>query len=370
MSVWITGLVVGGSGVLGAAASDRAADTAADASDDASRTQLQMYQQNRADMAPYREVGNQALNAYARAMGLAGSTATSQDVIGQNAFLDRNRQYGGLEGFQDATQGLSPISGATWRGRPIFTDGQGGIFSVRGRDATVGSAGVEYLGQAGEGGRGLKFDGTGVKSASGMLAYRDGQFYDGRGPRANTIAVREPVTIENQADQPAGQATAQPAAQPNAMTGDDRYGGFYASPGYQFRQDEAARMVDQNAAARGRYMSGAREKALTRYSQGIASAEFGDYMNRLAAASGLGQTATNNSAILGANAASSVANNQINAGAARASGYLGVANTLNNTANNYLAYRGLSSPGNNVATPYGQAPAGGQYYPGNPILGR
>jgi hypothetical protein len=155
------------------------------------------------------------------------------------------------------------------------------------------------------------------------------------------------------------------------MAGDDRYGGFYASPGYQFRQDEAARMVDQNAAARGRYMSGAREKALTRYSQGIASAEFGDYMNRLAAASGLGQTATNNSAILGANAASSVANNQINAGAARASGYLGVANTLNNTANNYLAYRGLSSPGNNVAqTPYGQAPAGGQYYPGNPILGR
>jgi hypothetical protein len=327
-----------------------------------------MYQQNRADMAPYREVGNQALNAYARAMGLEGSTATSQDVIGQNAFFDRNRQYGGLEGFQDATQGLSPISGATWRGRPIFTDGQGGIFSVRGRDATVGSAGVEYLGQAAEGVRGLKFDGTRVKSANGKLDYRDGQFFDGQGPRANAIAVREPVTIENQAAQPTGQ----PAAQPNAMTGDDRYGGFYASPGYQFRQDEAARMVNQNAAARGRYMSGARDKALTRYSQGIASAEFGDYMNRLAAASGLGQTATNNSAILGANAASSVANNQINAGAARASGYLGVANTLNNTANNYLAYRGLSSPGNNVAatSAYGQPPAGGQYYPGNPILGR
>lgn len=339
MSVWITGLVVGGSTVVGAIASNRAADKAADASDDASRTQLQMYQQNRADMAPYREIGSQALNAYARAMGLAGSTATPQDVIGQNSFTDRNRQYGGKAGFEQATQGLSPIAGSTWRGRPIFTDGQGGIYSVRGRDATVGSAGVEYLGQAGEGGRGLKFDGTGIKSASGMLAYRDGQFYDGRGPRARVIDVRAPVMAEP-TPQP---GTTQPGtAQPDG----DRYGGFYASPGYQFRLDEAARAVNQNAAARGQYMSGAREKALTRYSQGIASEEFGNYMNRLAAASGLGQTATQNSAMLGANAANNIANNQMNAGAARASGYLGIANTLTNAGNNFLAYRGMS--GNNL----------------------
>lgn len=64
--------------------------------------------------------------------------------------------------------------------------------------------------------------------------------------------------------------------------------GFQASPGYQFRQDEAQKAVERSAAARGGLVSGRTLKELQERSQGLASQEYGNYMNRLSGL--LGQT--------------------------------------------------------------------------------
>lgn len=55
---------------------------------------------------------------------------------------------------------------------------------------------------------------------------------------------------------------------------------FEADPGYQFRLDEGLKARQRQAAARGRNASPATEKALDRYSQGLAAQEYGNAFNR------------------------------------------------------------------------------------------
>lgn len=119
---------------------------------------------------------------------------------------------------------------------------------------------------------------------------------------------------------------------PQAVADEDRYGGFYASPGYQFRMDEGIRGLDRSAASRGMLRSGGQMRALTRYGQGVASDEFGNYYNRLSNIAGLGQTATNNQATLGQNFGVNASNALANMGNARASGYLSQGQMYGNLA--------------------------------------
>lgn len=119
---------------------------------------------------------------------------------------------------------------------------------------------------------------------------------------------------------------------PQEVADEDRYGGFYASPGYQFRMDEGIRGLDRSAASRGMLRSGAQLRALTRYGQGVASDEFGNYYNRLSNIAGLGQTAVNNQATLGQNFAANQTNALGNMANARASGYLSQGQMYGNLA--------------------------------------
>ncbi|WP_025899046.1 hypothetical protein [Sneathiella glossodoripedis] len=118
-------------------------------------------------------------------------------------------------------------------------------------------------------------------------------------------------------------------------------GNFKASPGYQFRLAEGINALDKSAAARGRLRSGAHEKALVRFGDGMASAEYGNYVNRLNALAGIGQQATANTAALGAQNATAQANLAVNNGNARASGYTNNARIINQGLQNaLLAYNG------------------------------
>lgn len=123
---------------------------------------------------------------------------------------------------------------------------------------------------------------------------------------------------------------------PQGSTGNpeqDRYGGFYASPGYQFRMDEGTRAYDRSAAARGRLLSGAQVKAQTRYGQGVASEEFNQYGNALRNIAGLGTVATNATSNAASNYGANAANAAMDSGMARASGYLGQAGAVGSIAN-------------------------------------
>lgn len=124
---------------------------------------------------------------------------------------------------------------------------------------------------------------------------------------------------------------------------------FQQTPGYQFAQNEAMRGVMANASARGLVNSGATLRALQDRAAGIASQGYGDYMNRLAALSGIGQTAATQGAqgaqnygaqaagVMGQGAAQQ--GNLLTQGAgALAGGQNQAANALMGGVNNLLSY--------------------------------
>jgi hypothetical protein len=120
---------------------------------------------------------------------------------------------------------------------------------------------------------------------------------------------------------------------------------FRADPGYQFAFDEGQRALQSSAAARGILNSGATAKALTRYGQGVADQQYGNYFNRLASLAGIGQNATNSIAQIGQNSANTQGNAFMNAGNARASAYGGIGQSLNQGIQNYLLYDAFKNPG-------------------------
>lgn len=139
------------------------------------------------------------------------------------------------------------------------------------------------------------------------------------------------------------------------------FSGFEASPGYQFRLSEGLKATERSAAARGGLRSGATLKALQRYGEGLASSEYENYANRLAAMAGIGQSATGSTAAAGAQAAGGISSAYQNAGNARASAYQNTGNAINQTVGNlagaYLYNKGFGSSGG----AYGIPGSGGIY---------
>jgi hypothetical protein len=103
---------------------------------------------------------------------------------------------------------------------------------------------------------------------------------------------------------------------------------FETSPGYQFRMDEGSKALDRSAASRGLLRSGAQQKAITAFGQGIASEEYGNYMDNLLAVSGLGGQAASSGNNTAANLTGNAADNIFRGGVARGSAYSAGANAL------------------------------------------
>jgi len=125
---------------------------------------------------------------------------------------------------------------------------------------------------------------------------------------------------------------------------------FTTDPGYQFRVSEGNKAIERSAAARGAVANPATQKALDRFNQDTASTEYGNIyarrfneynntLSQLQSRAGIGQTAAVNLGTAGqqtANSVSDILGNSAtrqgqdaqNAGAARASGYVGGANAI------------------------------------------
>ena len=121
------------------------------------------------------------------------------------------------------------------------------------------------------------------------------------------------------------------------------YQGFRATPGYDFRVSEGQKAVERSAAARGMTASGATMKELDRFGQGIASQEYGNYLNRLAAMSGSGQVATGQAFQGYQNQGNALSNLALQGGNARASSYIGRGNAYNAGIGNVLGSFGMFS---------------------------
>lgn len=111
---------------------------------------------------------------------------------------------------------------------------------------------------------------------------------------------------------------------------------FRETPAYQFQMSEGTKAIDRGAAARGSLKSGARLKALQTFGQGLADQTYGDYMNRLAAISGLGQTATTNTGQFGAQNAAAQGQALVGAATANANGLINGVSSFNQGVQNLL----------------------------------
>lgn len=120
---------------------------------------------------------------------------------------------------------------------------------------------------------------------------------------------------------------------------------FVKDPGYDFRMQEGTDAVEASAAARGGALSGGTLKELARFGQKFASNEYNNAynrwnndittrFNRLSGVAGTGQTATRDVAAAGADNARTVGDMITSGASARASGYAGVANSVNNGVSN------------------------------------
>ena len=120
------------------------------------------------------------------------------------------------------------------------------------------------------------------------------------------------------------------------MVGGRQYGGFTASPGYQFQRDAGNDSINALAGARGGHNSGRTLQDLAKFNQGLASQEWGNHIARLSGLAGQGLGAATGQANAATNAASGVSNALSGLGNAQAAGAIGVGNAINGGIQNGL----------------------------------
>lgn len=132
MPVGTAAAIIGGSLIGGAASAfgaSKAADAQKKAAQQASNIQKQQYEQTRADLAPYRETGSNALSQYQSLLGLNGQEKAQQ----------------ALQGYTQSPY-LSQLITDTQRGVDASSAARGGLFSGATAQAIGNKTGQLYLG--------------------------------------------------------------------------------------------------------------------------------------------------------------------------------------------------------------------------------
>jgi hypothetical protein len=120
-------------------------------------------------------------------------------------------------------------------------------------------------------------------------------------------------------------------AERTGMPGVSNYEAFFASPDYQFRQQQGTKNINNWLAARGGGFSGNALKALTEFNSNLASGEYGNWFNRQLGLTNMGQNANAQNSAAGTNSAALSGAAAMAAGDARASGVMNTTNSLQNT---------------------------------------
>lgn len=297
----ITSALLGAAGAIGGAVianqgAQAGANAQTQAANNANATQLRIFNQQRADAEPWRQIGGQALN-----------------LMGQ--------LYGFTPTFTPTAPGSGPQPGT-------------GAQSVQEK---LAAAGIR-LGA----GQQKKLNALiSTSGASGSLAQTlsDAGIILRPAQQRAFQSYSEPA----QSADPVSPTPTNPLAPTTPTTPANPTEWISRMPGYQFRLNEGTKALNTSWAANGMRESGAAEKALLRYGQDYASNEFNNEWNRLAGLSGVGQAVNNSNNALATNYANQTGANTMNAGAARASSY---AQQGQNTANafGYVAGRVANLP--------------------------
>ena len=138
--------------------------------------------------------------------------------------------------------------------------------------------------------------------------------------------------------------------------GSPDYSAFEESPGFQFRLEQGNKALERSAAARGMTLSGSQLKDLSRFNQGLASQEFGNWYNRLAGLASMGQNASVQTGQFGADAARTGAGIYGNMGATAAGGIANQTNAITNAAGGLASLAGQQSQKRPRQSGYGTPP--------------
>ena len=105
--------------------------------------------------------------------------------------------------------------------------------------------------------------------------------------------------------------------------GNPNYAGFYNTPGYQFALGQSQQAIQRGASARGNLYSAGTLNQLNQNAAGYASQNYNNYVSQLMGLAGIGQNANSSTQSAATTAGNNIAQNQLNAGTANASGILG-----------------------------------------------
>jgi hypothetical protein len=197
------------------------------------------------------------------------------------------------------------------------------------------------------------------------------------GPKAIKRLTKQGLTIEQIQNLTAGRVAsplaAAGAAAEGGATGQPAAGNmsrFFTSPDYQYRLDQSTKAVERTAAARTGALNPGTQTAVANTAGSLAAGEYGNYVNRLMQMAGLGSAATNASQGAVSQGTQGQMQAGMAAGDARASGVMGVTNSVTNAINggmglyalqNYLKPQGTTPPINPGSQP---GPwAGGYQFP-------
>lgn len=202
-----------------------------------------LYGQSSAQYAPYQNAGTTALDALMETYGL-----------GTNADFTQSAEY------QQAKSAWDSSGGAAAAG----DDSEADPFS----------------------GRNIAFGVTGL-GGGGPFGYMLDNYNDGRGGPQQPVPQKQP--FEQSEQYRAAQAKWQ-ASQPQ---GGADFSRFINSPDYQFNLQQGLKARDMSAASTGRLYSGAYDKALQGYGQGLASNQLNTYRTGLGNIANMGLNSTN-----------------------------------------------------------------------------
>lgn len=284
MAIGTTAAIIGGSvlaaggSALAASSNRSAANRAAQVSSDNNAAnvalQREIYNQNRGIMQPFLQRGNAAGNQINALLGLGGS---------QHMGGPERVQLPMPSGQPNALAQFLPSQGGSGFNPAAFAD-MNPVTSGNYRDPG--------------------------------LPYGLGDGFVTTGTVTNGVATADPMT---------GLQTPTQTGQTAQQAAEDAFDIFRNSTGYQFRVNEGMDALNSGFAGSGLLQSGAALRSLDDYRQGMASAEFGNYLGQLGNQQAIGFGGASALAGVGQNFANNVtmmntqnANNQANAAIARA----------------------------------------------------
>lgn len=147
----------------------------------------------------------------------------------------------------------------------------------------------------------------------------------------------------------------------------DSFKAFTQTPYYQFPLQQGIDAMDRSATARGLELNPGQMAAVNKYGQGVASSNFGNYIQQLASLAGIGQSSISALSGQGNQAATNVLTGQSGLGTAQASGTVGGANALTQALSqaSSLIGGGLKQFGSSYGTNGTNNPDSSTYYGSN-----